>query len=83
VTLSVIPPTQNEEPSHIYWHVEPSGPLVDGQSQFVLVDATDTSKKHELSRHQEHSLRTNFIQGTNHTNLQHDEGYQQKKKTKG
>jgi hypothetical protein len=49
-----------DEPSYIYSHVEPGGPLVEWQSQIVLADATDTTKKHELRKHQEHSIRINF-----------------------
>jgi len=73
----VIPTNRIDEPSHIYSHVEIGGRLVEWQSQIVLADATDTTTKHELSKHQERSLRINFIQGTNHTNLQHDKGNQQ------
>jgi len=51
-------------------------------SRSVIGDATDTTKEHELSKHQEHSLRINFIQGTSHTNSQHDED-KKNKKTKG
>jgi hypothetical protein len=60
------PPTRIDEPPRIYSHVGPGGVLVEWHSQFVLADATDTTKKHELSKHQEHSLRIILIQGTNH-----------------
>lgn len=69
-------PHRMDEPPHvyIYSYVESWGPSVEWQLQFVVAVATVTTKKHELSKHQELSLRINFIQGTNHTNLQHAEG---------
>jgi hypothetical protein len=33
-----------------------------------VVDAIAATERHELSKHQEHSLRINFIPGMNHTN---------------